>query len=176
MKYKLLTQKFFDRPVLDVASDLLGKFLVRKVGKIERAFMITEVEAYDGIKDLASHASKGRTNRTEAMFGEAGNFYIYLVYGMHWMLNVVTGPKSYPAAILIRGLEGISGPGKATKALSIDKMLNSKKAEKGSGLWFEDRGISVDNRQIKRMPRIGVDYAGPVWSKKKYRFILVNKG
>lgn len=171
---KILGQKFFERPALEVAEDLLGKFLVRRIGKREIALMITEVEAYDGPRDLACHASKGRTERTEVMFGEAGRFYVYLVYGMYSMLNVVTGKKDYPAAILIRGVEGFNGPGKLTKFLGIDKKLNCKKAQKASNLWLDDRGVKISKKDIKRTPRIGVHYAGPVWSKKPYRFTLEN--
>ena len=179
---KILKQKFFDRPVLKVAEDLLGKYLVRKVGnssstkatagKKEIALIITEVEAYDGPLDRACHAHKGRTARTEVMFGEAGRFYVYLIYGMYSMLNIVTGKKDYPAAILIRGVEGFNGPGKLTTFLKIDKKLNCKKAERSSNLWFEDRGVKISKKDIKRTPRIGVTYAGLVWSKKPYRFIL----
>lgn len=134
--------------------------------------MITEVEAYDGFKDKASHASRGKTKRNQVMFGEAGCFYIYLTYGIHWMLNVVTGPKDYPAAVLIRGTDKVGGPARLTKFLKIDKILNSKKAELKTGLWFEDRGVKISDKQISITPRIGVAYAGSVWSKKKYRFLL----
>jgi len=157
-----------------VAKKLLGKYLVRRLGKKEIALMITEVEAYDGHKDKASHASRGKTKRNYPMFGPAGHFYVYLTYGMHWMLNIVTGEKDYPAAILIRGVGNLNGPGKLTKFLKIDKRFNGKKAEKKTGLWFEDRGIKIKERDIKKAPRIGVLYAGPIWSKKHYRFLLKN--
>lgn len=169
---KILQKKFFDRPVLDVAEDLIGKFLVRETKGRKEAFMITEVEAYDGREDKACHASKGRTKRTEVMFGPAGVFYIYLVYGMYDMLNIVTGSKDYPAAVLIRGVEGINGPGKLTKYLKITRIQNDKKAVRQTGLWFEDRGVKIDKKKIKRKPRIGVNYAGAIWSQKPYRFIL----
>jgi len=168
---KILTQSFFNRPVVEVAEDLIGCYLVRRTqGKTER-YMITETEAYDGCNDLACHASKGRTSRTDIMFAEAGHIYVYLVYGMHWMLNIVTGPKDYPAAVLIRGIEGLHGPARVTKKLQIDKGLNRKKLGKESGLWIEP-GEKIPKRKIKKTPRIGVDYAGPIWSKKKWRFIL----
>jgi DNA-3-methyladenine glycosylase len=170
-----LQQSFFNRSVLKVAPDLLGKYLVRKIGRREYAYCITEVEAYDGCDDRACHASRGRTARTETMFGEAGRFYIYLVYGMYYMLNVVTDKKEYPAAVLLRGLESIIGPGKLTKKLSIDKSLNGKPAAKTTGLWFEDRGIKVGKKDVKKTARIGVEYAGPLWAKKHYRFVLKNK-
>ena len=92
-----MNKEFFDRPALEVAPDLLGKFLVRKGNGKEIALMITDVEAYDGLKDKASHASVGQTERNKAMFGPAGHWYVYFTYGMHWMLNAVTGPMGYPA-------------------------------------------------------------------------------
>lgn len=134
--------------------------------------MITETEAYDGPDDRASHASRGRTARTEAMFGSPGRFYVYLCYGLHFMLNIVTGPEDYPAAVLIRGVLGFNGPGKLTHALKIDKNLNAQRASVRSGLWFEDRGFAVEKSFIEKTPRVGVAYAGPVWSQKPYRFIL----
>lgn len=108
---KLPPQKFFKAPVLKVAKSLIGKYLVRKLRGKEIALMITEVEAYDGANDLACHARHGKTKRNEVMFGEAGRFYVYFTYGMHWMLNIVTGPKDYPAAVLIRGAGGGPVPG-----------------------------------------------------------------
>ena len=104
---KVLTKKFFERSALKVAPELLGKYLCVSSSlrrRTSKCFMITEVEAYDGPKDKASHASRGRTLRNEPMFGEAGRWYVYFTYGMHWMLNIVTGPKDYPAAVLIRGV------------------------------------------------------------------------
>ncbi|OGY68200.1 MAG: hypothetical protein A3H63_00050 [Candidatus Harrisonbacteria bacterium RIFCSPLOWO2_02_FULL_45_10c] len=105
------------------------------------------------------------------MFGEAGHWYVYFTYGMHWLLNIVTGPKEYPAAILIRGVAGINGPARLTKALHINKKFDGKKADKKSGLWVEKRGVA--KLKIKKGPRIGVDYAGPIWSKKNFRFFLL---
>src|SRR3989338_4648093 len=114
-----LPEKFFNRSTLRVARELLGKHLVRRIGKREVARMITEVEAYIGHKDKASHASRGRTERNAPMFGKAGYWYVYFTYGMHWMLNIVTERNGYPAAILIRGVQGISGPARITKFLKI---------------------------------------------------------
>ncbi len=171
---KVLGQKFFERDTALVAQELLGTFLVRKIDNQEVAVMVTETEAYDGPYDLASHASKGKTKRTEIMFGHPGYFYIYLCYGVHEMLNVVTREHGYPAAILIRGVMAdtthLDGPGKVTKFLGINRSLNGKKAEKSSGLWFEDRGMKV--LKYQKLPRIGVAYSGPVWSAKKLRFLL----
>lgn len=169
---KILTQSFFNRPTLKVAEDLLGKYIVRRVRDKETALQIYEVESYDGFLDKASHAHKGRTQRTEIMFGDAGYFYIYLVYGMYYMLNIVTHKKDYPAAILIRGAGEYDGPGKLSAFLKINKKLNGKKSERKSGLWFEDRGANIPKKSIKKTPRIGVDYAGTVWANKPYRFVL----
>src|SRR3989344_1160476 len=102
---RMLGPAFFDRPTLTVAKDLLGKFLVRKVGGKTIVLMITETEAYDGFKDLASQAHRGQTARNTPMFGKPGTIYVYFTYGMHWMLNLVCGKKEYPAAVLIRGLQ-----------------------------------------------------------------------
>jgi DNA-3-methyladenine glycosylase len=115
---------FFLRDVLEVAPELPGNFLVRCFddGTVRR-YRITEVEAYRGTEDLAGHASKGKTPRTEVMFRQGGVVYVYLIYGMYWMLNIVTGMENDASAVLIRGLEGFSGPGKAGKALHLDKSL-----------------------------------------------------
>ncbi len=155
-----------------VARDLLGKFLVRRIGKRETVLMITEVEAYDGLKDKASHAHRGKTKRNVLMFGEAGHWYVYFTYGMHWMLNVVTGEEGYPAAVLIRSAGGIKGPARLTKRLKIARSLNGKSANKKSGLWIEDRGFKIKNSKIKRTKRIGVAYSGRYWANRKYRFLL----
>ena len=131
--------------------------------------MITETEAYVGPEDKASHAHRGKTSRNAPMFGPAGRWYVYFTYGMHWMLNIVTGRKDYPAAVLIRGVEGISGPGRVTKKLKIDKRFNNKSASQRVGLWIEDHEIKIKKSKIKRLPRVGVDYAGK-WAKKPLRF------
>ena len=170
---KILKSDFFkSKNTPQIARDLLGKFLVRKIGNKVSAYMITETEAYDGFKDKASHAHRGATERNKIMFGKAGHWYVYLTYGMHWMLNIVTGPENYPGAILIRGIEGLNGPARLTKALHIDKKLNGKPADKKSALWLENRGVKISKNKIISAPRIGVAYAGPIWSKKKYRFYI----
>lgn len=170
--FKILKKDFFTRPTLEVAEGLLGKYLVRQIGKERLGFRITETEAYDGFKDKASHASRGKTQRNEIMFGPGGYFYVYLVYGMHYMLNTVTGPEGYPAAVLIRGVEGFNGPGKLTRKLKIDLSFNKEIISPQTGLWIEDRKEAVSDKNILRRPRVGVDYAGPTWSQKPYRFTL----
>jgi DNA-3-methyladenine glycosylase len=167
---KPLGRKFFDRNAEAVARDLIGCYLVRKRGRKLLKSRISETEAYVGPHDLACHASRGRTLRTEAMFGPAGTLYVYLVYGLHWMINVVTGPVDFPAAVLIRGVDSIVGPGRLSKALGVTGALNGHPASERSGLWF-----AKDHRlaplPILSTPRIGVGYAGPIWSNKKYRFV-----
>lgn len=143
------------------------------------AFMITDVEVYDGHKDKASQASRGRTERNSPMFGPAGYTYVYFTYGMHWMLNIVTGKEGYPSAVLIRGAGEYDGPAKLTKALKIDKRLNNQKLSKKSGLWIENREniskkLKVKSKKIIRTPRIGIRSAGPIWEKKKLRFVLLD--
>jgi len=175
---KVLAPSFFNRPTVRVAKDLLGKFLVRRRGKKQIAVMIAEAETYDGPYDKASHASHGKTKRNEVMFGKAGRFYVYFTYGMYWMLNIVTGPKDYPAAILIRGArhdgKSINGPARLTKYLRIDKRFNGKTAGRQTGFWIEDRGVKIQSSQIKRGKRIGVDYAG-AWAKKLYNFSILDR-
>jgi DNA-3-methyladenine glycosylase len=161
------------RGTVACARSLLGKFLVRQLADgpaVGR--MITEVEAYDGEGDLACHARAGRTARTAPLYEEGGIWYVYLCYGIHEMLNLVVGPRDWPAAILIRGVEGIHGPGRVTKQLAINRTLNGATAEPRSGLWLEDRGVRVSRESVQATPRIGVDYAGSIWSKKPWRFVL----
>lgn len=186
---KVLSKKFFNRDTEIVAKELLGKFLVRKIGSKKISVMITETEAYNGPEDKASHAFKGKTKRNEPMFGQPGVFYVYLCYGMYYMLNIVTRERGYPAAVLIRGAvlknsncnglaplkiararsdKFLMGPGKLTKFLKIDREFNGKKSGVKTGLWFENRGVKI--RKFKKTARIGVGYAGPVWCKKKLRF------
>src|SRR3989344_3170907 len=111
MKRKILKSCFFDRSSVIVAKDLLGKYLVRD----GVAYKIIETEAYEGLEDKASHASRGQTLRNTPMFGPPGTIYVYFTYGIHWMLNIVCGKEGYPSAILIRGVEGCIGPARLTK-------------------------------------------------------------
>ncbi len=172
---KILNHKFYSRNTLAVARELLGCFLVREHrGKIIRA-MITETEAYHGEDDLACHASRGRTSRTEVMYGEPGHAYVYLIYGMHHCLNIVTEKKDFPAAVLIRGIKIISsspargeeleerreldGPGKLCKFLYIDRKLNKWDLTKGKKLWLEPRDPKIKLPKIQKSRRVGIDYA-----------------
>ena len=156
-----------------LARWLLGKHLVRRLDNgLEDARMIVETEAYNGESDLACHARAGRTGRTDVMYGAGGVWYVYLCYGIHEMLNLVVGPENWPAAILIRGVEGAVGPGRVTKTLGISRALNRAVAGEASGLWIEDRGVRVPASLVQVTARIGVDYAGPIWSAKPWRFMF----
>ena len=172
-----LLRDFYSRPALDVASDLLGKVLVRRLNGRNLEGMIVETEAYTGPHDLACHASKGRTPRTEVMFGPAGFAYVYMIYGVYFCLNAVTDFEGFPSAVLIRAIEPLdgietmrrlrghpekdmhigSGPGKLCQALAVDKGLNGEDMA-GKILWAEDRHFKPAT--IHTSPRVGVDYAG----------------
>ncbi|WP_173048836.1 DNA-3-methyladenine glycosylase [Nitrospira sp. KM1] len=175
-KGAVLRRHYFDRPTLTVAKSLLGKYLVRQNDGRMIAGQIVEVEAYVGPDDLACHASKGRTARTDVMFGPAGMAYVYLIYGMYHCLNVVTEREEFPAAILIRAInvEGtlIDGPGRLCRFMTIDRSLNRVDLTCGQHLWFEDRQAVLRGLKIETFPRIGVDYAGP-WASKPWRFRIV---
>lgn len=178
MSYKILSDKYFGRSTLHVARSLLGKYLVRKRRRGTIAGRIIEVEAYVGPRDLACHASKGRTERTDVLFGPPGLSYVYLIYGMYHCLNVVTEREEFPAAVLIRAIEVdgtlIDGPGRLCRALEIDRSLNRIDMTSGRELWFENRGRRVARSDIGTFPRIGVNYAG-IWAKKPWRFRLLDR-
>ncbi len=165
-----LKADFYQRDVLLVAPDLLGKQLVRVLPNgIKLNHLITEVEAYKGIDDLACHASKGKTERNKVMFMQGGLVYVYLIYGMYWMLNVVTSVEGVPEAVLIRGITDYSGPGRLTKHFQIDKSFYAENLMESSRIWIEDIGFSP---KFTTTPRIGVDYAGSYWANIPWRFIV----
>jgi DNA-3-methyladenine glycosylase len=162
---------FFDRPADGVARDLLGAALVvrRPGGGVER-HVVVETEAYLGAHDLACHGRTGPTRRNATMFGPAGHWYVYLCYGLHWMLNIVTGPVGVPAAVLIRGAGDLIGPGRLTRGLGIDGGFDGRPAGRRAGLWLEPADPPPGSR-VRRTPRIGVGYAGE-WAAKPLRFVL----
>ncbi len=165
-----LSKSFFGDNALEVAPLLLGKRLCRKFlnGDVIK-YEISEVEAYCGEGDLACHASKGRTPRTEVMYAEGGKVYVYLIYGMYWLLNFVCGDEGDPQAVLIRGVREVSGPGRLGKALDLDKTFYGEDLTLSDRIWIEDAPVV---KEYGRSCRIGVDYAGPIWSKKKWRFVI----
>ena len=173
---KKLSRDFYDRPALQVARDLLGKTLVLDRGGGRRAGRIVECEAYVSQRDLACHASKGRTPRTEVMFGPPGYAYVYLVYGMHHCFNAVTGPPGLAAAVLVRSLEPLEGfgegvrtdgPGRLCRAMGLDRSLD--RADLCGKTLFIADAPGVPRREVQRGPRIGVDYA-QAWAGRPYRF------
>lgn len=162
---------FFEADALEVAPLLLGKKLVRELPNGEQLHdIITEVEVYRGEEDLACHASKGRTRRTEVMYKSGGHIYVYLIYGMYDMLNIVTGCEGFPQAILIRGTQSINGPGKLTRYFSIDRSFNSKLLLPSNKLWIEETNLRFD---YDTTPRIGVEYAKE-WKLKPWRYVAKN--
>lgn len=165
-----LPLNFFLRDVLEVAPALLGKLLVRRFddGRMVR-YRITEVEAYRGTEDRACHASKGRTPRTEVMFQQGGAVYVYLIYGQYWLLNLVTGLDGDASAVLIRGVEGFSGPGRVGRELQLDRSFYGESLIDSSRVWLEDAEPVTG---FKTSKRIGVDYAGEEWAGKMWRFFL----
>ncbi len=179
MRHVILTRAYFNRPTLQVARSLLGKYLVRDNGDGRIAGKIVEVEAYVGPEDRASHASRGRTPRTEVMFGPPGVAYVYLIYGLHHCMNVVTEREGFPAAVLIRAVELdsglVDGPGRVCRVLQIDRSLNRLDLTQGRVLWIEDRGHRVPRARIATYPRIGVAYAGE-WAAMPWRFRLEAAG
>lgn len=166
----ILSESFFDRDVLEVAPELVGKTLVTNIDGVVRRLKITETEAYRGEEDTACHASKGRTGRTEILYREAGTIYVYLCYGIHWLVNIVTGRKEEPQAVLIRACEGkFNGPAKLTKHLKITGELNGMSIVGNPLIYIEDTGEKV---KIYRDKRVGIDYATPKYRNIKWRFIL----
>ncbi len=166
---KRLPAAFFENDALWVSENLLGKVLVRCFddGRIER-YIITETEAYLGEEDLACHACKGRTKRTEVMYHRGGSIYVYLIYGMYWMLNFVTGHEGRPQAVLIRAVEGIDGPGRVGKILRLDKSFYDEMSVTSNRLWIED---APQVSGFTTAPRVGIDYAGEIWKNKPWRYI-----
>ena len=168
-----LKAHFFQRDTVKVASELVGKVLVRAFsnGNV-RYYRITETEAYCGEEDLACHASKGRTKRTEIMFYYGGIVYVYLIYGQYWLLNFVTSDTDDASAVLIRGLEGFNGPGRVGRELQLDGSFYGENLETSQRIWVENADAIPD---VYTIPRIGIDFAGEPWVSKKWRF-CVNLG
>ena len=184
---KPLRRKFYNRPTLTVARELIGARLVRILDGVKLVGLITESEAYISEKDLACHAKAGRTARTAVMYGEPGHAYVYFTYGNHWMLNVVTEREGFPAAVLIRAiqpLEGVEimsvrrsgrdtfGPGKLCQALGITKSENGVDlTETTGGLWIE-AGVNVQNSLVTKGPRVGLNNTPEPWLSQPWRFLV----
>lgn len=151
-----------------LAPYLLGKLLcIRKGSEVVKA-RITETEAYFGEEDTACHAHKGRTERTEMLYKQGGTVYVYLCYGIHNLMNIISGKEGHPEGVLIRGIENHNGPGKLTKHLGIDRSFNGISAIDSDKIWIEDDGFIP--KEIKTSPRIGIDYATKEYREKLWRF------
>jgi DNA-3-methyladenine glycosylase len=176
MKKNKLARAFYAREdTLAIARDLIGMHLIRETGGVRRTGRIVETEAYRGPEDLAAHSARGRTERTEVMFGQSGHAYVYFIYGFWFCLNVVTARKGVPHAVLLRALEPVEnitdktwGPGLLCRAMGIDRALNGADLL-GDQLWLERPPKSSTPASIARATRIGVDYAGH-WAKRPWRF------
>lgn len=173
---KALPRAFYDRDTVTVARELLGKHLVHRFAGVEYTGRIVEVEAYLGPHDLASHSSRGLTARTRTMFGPPGHAYVYLVYGMHCCMNVVTERDGHASAVLIRAVEpgknvegSTRGPGRLCKAMHIDRRLNDH--DLVSDDFFIAQHHDTGTLKIVKRPRIGVDYAGR-WARRHLRFYI----
>ena len=161
---------WFGRPAPFLAPRLLGKILCRRLpdGTVLRR-RITETECYFGEEDTACHAHKGRTPRTETLYRSGGIVYVYLCYGIHALLNVVTGQEGHPEAVLIRGVEGANGPGRVTRAMEITCADNRTPLFESDGIWLEDDGFPAP--QYICLPRVGIDYAAPDDRTRPWRFL-----
>ncbi len=186
----VLPVSFYDRPVLEVARDLLGARLVRRLNGQRLSGIIVETEAYRGEEDLACHARAGRPPRTEVMYGPPGHAYVYFTYGMHWLLNCVTGPEGFPAAVLVRAIlprEGIetiaanragqpcklwcNGPAKLTRALAVDGGFNAANlCDPQGSLWIE-AGRPVPDHRVRNGPRVGIQRVPEPWRSIPWRFL-----
>ncbi len=185
----VLPRKFYNRPTLTVARELIGARLVRILDGIKLVGLITETEAYIGEEDLGCHAKAGRTPRTVVMYGPPGYAYVYFTYGNHWMLNTVTERENFPAAVLIRAIQPVEGvevmskrrngrdtfgPGKLTQAMGITKKENEVDlTEANDNLWIE-AGIFVPDRSVTIGPRVGLNTVPEPWFSKPWRFLVNN--
>lgn len=168
-----LSYDFFQQDALDIAPLLLGKKLVRVFENgIRCESFISEVEVYRGEEDTACHACKGRTKRTDTMYYAGGVLYVYLIYGMYWMLNIVTGEADNPQAILIRAVEGTNGPGKVGKLLQVDKSFDAEDIVLSPKIWVEDMPLV---KHYITLPRVGIDYATDEYRTKPWRFLIKKK-
>ncbi|HYG25242.1 MAG TPA: DNA-3-methyladenine glycosylase [Verrucomicrobiae bacterium] len=171
-----LPREFYNRDTIHVARELLGKLLVHVEEGVERVGRIVEVEAYLGEHDLAAHSSKGRTPRTEVMFGPPGHAYVYFIYGMYYCINVVTQPEGHASAVLLRALEPVKnlesrtqGPGLLCRAMGIDKSVNGHDLLSNTLFIAEDEDTA--SFVIAKGPRVGVAYAKH-WAKRNLRFYI----
>lgn len=171
-KTKRLSRKFFSQNTKTVARQLLGKRIVRVLPSGEKlSGIITETEAYLGVKDKGCHSFGGRrTKRNEVMYGESGHIYVYFTYGMHWLLNIITSEVENPEGVLIRGVDKAEGPARLTKYLKIDKDFYGEDITRSERIWVEN-GIKINKSKIEELPRVGINYAEE-WKDKLLRYKL----
>lgn len=167
---KKLDADFYKLTAPELAPLLLGKILCVNLNGSVTSVRITETEAYYGEEDTACHAHKGRTPRTEILYSVGGRVYVYLCYGIHSLMNIISGEEGHPEGVLIRGVEGYNGPGKLTKHLGIDRSFNNIDAVNSDVLWICDDGFIPD--EIFTSPRIGIDYATEEYRNKPWRFYI----
>ena len=167
----LLTSAYFARPATELARDLLGKWLCVRGAEGVLRRRILETECYFGEEDTACHAHKGRTPRTDTLYQAGGITYIYLCYGIHALLNIVTGEEDHPEAVLIRGVEGAIGPGRVTKQLGLTTAQNRTPLCPECGIWIEDDGTPPPD--FTAGPRVGIDYAAPEDRARPWRYIAI---
>jgi len=186
-----LKRNFYTQAALKLAKNLLGKYIIRRYRNRLIKGRIVETEAYIGPKDKASHSYLGRkTKRNRAEYLAGGHIYIYLVYGMHWQLNISAGKEGSPECVLIRALEPTdsgkqnlslsrpqeapNGPGKLCRYLKLNKSFYGEDLTKSERIWLQSSGKKVAASNIVAARRIGIDYAGPYWANKKWRFYIKN--
>lgn len=165
----ILNKQYFARPATLLAPDLIGKIICRRTNNGIIRARITETECYFGEEDTACHAHKGKTERTKVMYMTGGVSYVYLCYGMHAMLNIVTGEENHPEAVLIRGVDDIKGPGRTTKFLQITTADNALPLCEESGIWLEDDGTKLE---YTALPRVGINYASKEDREKNWRYCV----
>ena len=164
----ILEQSYYKAPATVLAIDLLGKVICRRMGDTVMRARITETECYFGEEDTACHAHKGRTPRTDTLYLAGGVSYVYLCYGIHSLLNIVTGVCGHPEAVLIRSVDGAQGPGRVTKLLGITTKDNRLLLTPESGIWLEDDGTPLP--AYEALPRVGIDYAAPADRERPWRY------
>lgn len=167
----ILDEFYFARPATELAQDLLGKLLCVRQGDTVIRRRITETECYFGEEDTACHAHKGRTPRTDTLYQKGGITYVYLCYGIHSLLNLVTGAQDHPEAVLIRGIEGASGPGRVTKALGLTTAQNRIPLCPQFGIWVEGDGTPPP--PFEALPRVGIDYAQKEDRERPWRYLVL---
>lgn len=171
-----LDKTFFKSGAHDVAQRLIGcRLCVKQPDNAVKKLVICETEVYFGEADTACHASKGRTKRTEPLYHEGGTIYVYLCYGMHWLINIVTGAEDDPQCVLIRACKGYGGPAKLTKYLGIDKRFNMSNIACDGSIWIEPAD-DMGKYELIACERVGIGYASPEDQKRPWRFVLKPKG